>query len=268
LSHKVKQRTHVAGNRKNCPDETDWALVRRYAKTYAWDEERLALALCKFGQLSVTGQEDLIRHLAAAQSHYTYATWPKEERHTLSQQRDRLRDVKKKAEDLLRELGRHPDQERKRDHARTVRHREEPRLTNVEFWLIANGIGRAGKDLATINDELGAAGERLGRNIDALKDIHDSADIALRALSSRISTNRGGDRHRLSAKGQLIDTVVAIYSHMREQHPDSGKPPALGGPMQRFICSVGELVGVVIDKSDPSIKHAWEKRKNQSLKKS
>lgn len=46
---------------------------------------------------------------------------------------------------------------------------------------------------------------------------------------------RGGVRHRRSVNNTMMGQLIDLYASFRQKFPQSGRPPALGGPLERFI---------------------------------
>jgi hypothetical protein len=216
----------------------DQLLIQRYATTYVWKRENLIAVLAEFGPLPEEGQEQLIRCLVLAFAPYQLLAMTKE-RITPSQQHNRLKAIEKTAKKLLEQLGE----------------------SAVNMWLSSAGIVTTGRDEAAINAELREASHRIDDIVRAVMDLHDRASTAARVVSKRIRPERGGFRHRPSAKGQLIRKAIAIYSHVRAQYPDSGKQAGFGGPMLRFVHAVAALYGGCVRESD--IREVWRTRKSK-----
>ena len=134
----------------------------------------------------------------------------------------------------------------------------------VKMWLATAGVVTVGRDEMAVNAELRKANERIADAVRALMDLRERAKTAARAASKRTVPGRGGSRHRPGAKGQLIKNAIAIYSHMRVQHPESGKRPGFGGPMLRFVRAVGKLCGDCM--RDTDIREVWRVGKSKKNK--
>jgi hypothetical protein len=225
----TRRRAGVISDEPYSPDQQ---LIRSYAATYALKEENLVAVLSEFGPLSKVGQEQLIRCLVLAFNRYLFAAKTKE-RVTPGEQRTRLDAIEKAAKSLLLKL-------------------HDPA---VRMWLVTAEIIPASRDRVAVNTDLKKAGDCVDDAIRGLTDIHDRAKAAARAASKRLARGRGGTRRRPEAKGQLINDVIEIYSHVRVQHPNSGNRPGLGGPMLRFIYAVGELCGCRV--REPHIRDVW-----------
>ena len=218
------------------------ALIHWYATTYNLDKQNLLAALSEFGPLSEEGQKQLLKCLVQAFSGFQSVAAKNIERITPSLHRSTLKAVEKNINFLLRQL----------------------KKQSVSITLTVAGISTEGKDEATINAELRIAGDPVSDASRALNDLYDRAKAASQKVSQRIAHGHGGDRHRPGAKGQLIREAIAIYSHMRAQHPASGRKPAFGGPMLRFVHAVGKLFDVGI--RDPEIREVWRNRKSNQKK--
>jgi hypothetical protein len=209
-------------------------LIERYATTYQLKAENLAAVLSDFGPLPEAEQERLIRCLILAFGQYQFAAKTKE-RTTPSDQRNQLNAIERTAKTLLHQLGE----------------------TGVNIWLGTAGVVTADRDEAPVNAELIRAQKSVADAVSAIKDLRARAKTAAHAASKRIAPGRGGSRHRHGAKGQLIKDAIAIYSHMRAQHPD-------GGPMPRFVRAVGKLCGDCVQ--DSEIREVWRVRKSKQKK--
>jgi hypothetical protein len=210
----------------------DQALIERYAIRYNWEKENLLAALSEFGVLSEEGQEQLIRCLVQAFSRFQFEAKTKE-RITPSQQRNALKVIEKHINSLLQQL----------------------KKPIVSMWLTTAGISIEGKDAATVNAESRIASARVFDAIRALEDLHSRARTAIATVSKHIAPGHGGSRHRPTAKGQLIMHAIAVYSHIRGQHPASGARPAFGGPLVRFVSAVGKLFAVSVKEIE--IREIW-----------
>jgi hypothetical protein len=217
------------------------ARVQQYTTRYTWKKENLIEVLSKFGPLNEAGQEQLIKNLVLALGRYQFAAMTVE-RVTPSQQRNQLKAIEKDTKSLLRQL-------------------KEP---EPKMWLSAAGIRLGGRDQATVNAELKIASDSLTDCIRALTDLHRRAKIAISTVGKRIAPGRGGSRHRRTARGQLIMHAIAIYSHIRKQHPASGVPPAFGGPMVRFVSAVGKLFDNCLQEAE--IYEVWRVWKSKQKK--
>ena len=69
---------------------------------------------------------------------------------------------------------------------------------------------------------------------------------------------RGGPRRKPTPAGALIRDAINLYAELRDQYPESGPPPGFGGPMVRFIRSLGALAA--IDLTDAQIGEIWRVR--------
>jgi hypothetical protein len=216
----------------------DQSLIQRYATTYAWKKENLFAVLSEFGPLLKAGQEQLIKCLVLAFNRYQLIAKTKE-RITPSKQRNRLKAVEAITKRLLQQL--------------------DDRF--VAMWLATAGVVTADRDKVAVNAELRKANDRVTNAVCAIKDLRDRATTAAHAASKRITPGRGGSRRRPKAKGQLIKDAILIYSHMRMQHPDSGRRPAFGGPMQRFVHAVAKLFGDCVQ--DTHIRDMWRMWKSK-----
>jgi hypothetical protein len=217
------------------------SLVQQYATRYNWKKENLTEVLSKFGPLNEAGQEQLIKNLVQALGPYQLAVMTVE-RVTPSQQRNQLKAIKKATNSLLQQL----------------------KQAEPKWWLTATGILLTGRDEATVNAELKIASDCVADDIRALEDLHRRAKTAIPTVSKLIAQGRGGSRHRPAAKGQLIKHAIAIYSHMRAQHPASGARPGFGRPMLRFVTAVGRLFGS--DLQETEIYEVWRVWKSKQKK--
>ena len=218
----------VSGERYS-PDQL---LIQRYATIYAWKKEDLIAVLSEFGPLPEVEQEQLIRYLVQGFSRYQTVAMTVE-RITPSEQRNQLNAIEQTAKRLLQKLDE----------------------TGVKMWLTTAGILTAGRDEVAVNAELRKANDRVADAVRALMDLRERAKTAALATNKWIAPGRGGSRRRPKAKGQLIKDAIAIYSHMRMQHPESGKRPGFGGPILKFVCAVGKLYGSCVRDSD--IREVW-----------
>jgi hypothetical protein len=216
----------------------DQSLIQRYATTYAWKKENLLAVLSEFGPLSEAGQEQLIRCLVLAFGPYQLVA-KAEKRITPREQQNQLKAIEKTAERLLQQL--------------------DDRF--VKMWLATAGVVTADRDEVAVNAELRKANDRMTDAVCAIKDLRDRAKTAAQAASKRVIPGRGGSRRRSKAKGRLIKDAILIYSHMRMQHPDSGRRPGFGGPMQRFVHAVAKLFGDRVQ--DAHIRDVWRMRKSK-----
>jgi len=212
------------------------ALIHRYATTYNWDKQNLLAAVTEFGALSEEGQEQLIRCLVQAFSRFQFEA-KTIERITPSQKRNALKAIEKNTSFLLRQLNK--------------------RI--VSMWLAVAGISTGGKDGATVN------AEPVSDAIRALEDLHSRARTAIATVSKHIAPGHGGSRHRPTAKGQLIMDAIAVYSHIRGQHPASGARPGFGGPLVRFVSAVGKLFAVSVKETEiREVWHVWKSKQKKS----
>ena len=215
------------------------ALIHGYATTYNLNKQNLLAALAEFGALSEKGQEQLIKCLVQARSDFQLTAM---ERITPSQQRNTLKAIEKNTSFLLRQLNKR----------------------SVGMWLTVAGISKEGKDQATVNAELRIASDRVSDAIRALEDLHSRARTTIATVSKHIAPGHGGSRHRPTAKGQLIMDAIAIYSHIRGQHPASGARPGFGGPLVRFVSAVGKLFAVSVRETE--IRGVWRVWKSNPRK--
>jgi hypothetical protein len=219
----------------------DRSLTQRYATTYGWKTENLAAVLSDFGPLPEVGQEQLIQCLVRAFGRYQHAA-KTIQRITPSDQRNQLKAIEQTAKKLLRQLDE----------------------IGVKMWLATAGVVTADRDEVVVNAELRTTNDSVADAIRALTDLRERAKTAALAISKRIVPTRGGSQRRPGAKGQLINEAIAIYSHMRMQHPESGNRPGFGGPMLRFVHEVGKLYGQ--DLRDSEIREVWRTRKSKQKK--
>ena len=225
----TRKRAHVGNT--HSPNQR---LIQTYTIKYGWAKEALVAVLSAFGPLPKVGQDKLIRYLVPL-SNYRSLTRSL----TTNIQRKRLEAIEKTTKKLLQQL-------------------REPA---VKFLLATAGLFTAARDEVVITAEFKKANDNLGEVVRALKDIHDRAQAAARAVDKRITPKCGGSRRRPTAKGQLIRDAMGIYSHMREQYPDSGKQIGFGGPMVRFVQAIGALFGVGLQEFE--IHEVWRSRKSK-----
>jgi hypothetical protein len=238
-------------------------LSKAYASRYGWDQDKLVAVLSTFGPLSETGQEQLIRCLVLAFGRYQLAT---AKRVTLSVQRDHLKAIETSAGRLLSLLGVDPKKAAPRllsnalsDQPSSMRLRYPGSQIEIgvmaTMWLSIAGITTTGRDETDVNTQLAKASDQVADAAMAVLSLHQRAKIAVEVTTKRIRPGRGGPRRAPPAKGQLVRDAFAIYAHIREQHPDSGNQPALGGPMVRFVRAVAALCGAGVQDAD--VRDAW-----------
>jgi hypothetical protein len=233
------------------------------------DKQKLTDTLTQFGPLPKAGQEQLIRCLVQAFAKHQLRVKqkdPESKTLTTGQQRDELSAVKAAAAKLLGLLGIDvkriapsdawdlPWKVSAPNRLRALGRQSKGGIT-VSHWLSLSPMVSTNRDPDSINAELSKGRDEVTNSILAILRLHNRARVAVRMSSSRIRPERGGDRRRPTAKGQLIRDAIAIYKHMRERYPDSGNEPALGGPMQNFVRAVGTLFDAQI--ADRAIKEVW-----------
>jgi hypothetical protein len=226
----------ITATKAYAPNET---LVQRYARLYSWDKEKLATVLFRFGALPEAAQEQLIKCLYLAFGHYQRAA--KTTKHaTASDRHKRLDEIQKTARKLLLLI------EKTDENPFTI------------GWLEQGGIDFKGKDAGTVNAELAEAHVEVDDSITAVRKLHERSKAAASTAALQVDRKRGGTRHPPSAKGRLVRHAIEIYHHLKREHPDSGNQPGFGGPMQRFVHSVGALFGVEITGS--AVEQVWRSR--------
>jgi hypothetical protein len=119
------------------------------------------------------------------------------------------------------------------------------------------------KGQAAVNAELQEATRLVTDSVFGLLDLHERAKRAVQMATKRTAPVKGGPRHQPAAKGRLIRDAIAIYKHMRMQHPDSGNKPGRGGPMFRFVYAVAALYGTHV--CDAAIRDAWRKSRQKEF---
>jgi hypothetical protein len=90
--------------------------------------------------------------------------------------------------------------------------------------------------------------------------LHEQATAAARAAES-VRPQRGGPRRRPTAKGAMIRQTIDVYATMRALFPESGRPPAMGAPMLRFVQAAAMLCGVSV--SETALAEVWRVRKRE-----
>src|SRR5262249_36577812 len=83
--------------------------------------------------------------------------------------------------------------------------------------------------------------ERLATALVLLSDLVEAAEQSSREINTR--PGRGGDRRarELTAKGQLIQAIIKVYTEYRDRFPSSGPEPAFDEPLRRFVRAGLEL---------------------------
>jgi hypothetical protein len=196
------------------------------------------VVLTKIGRLPEPRQDQLCKCLVRAFSHYQLAS-KTVERTTPSAQQKQLRQIEVTAKHLLRQL----------------------ESSFVKLWLTTAGIQRPTKKEYAVNMKLEIASDRFDATVMVLKDLCECVATAIQEANKRVLPGRGGDRARPTPKGRLISDAIAIYSHIRDQYPQSGSRPGYGGPMVQFIQAVGRLYGVSV--RDSAIREVWRTRKSK-----
>jgi hypothetical protein len=261
--------------------ETHWpnqALIQRYSTAYGWNAQNLQEVLNGFGPLPEAGQEKLIRGLVRATA--TYQRAAKTTEHvTRSQVRNQLTKVANTAKRLIGQL----------KDPFTACWLASANISDVRYWLASGTIPATVWDENVgryVDTELSMALEREGQRqsaltlltpvmnrelklgndcvtstVSALKEIRDRAEKAVQLASTHMRSGRGGTRHRPSAESQLIKDAITIYSQMGVEYQKSGGSPGFGGPLVRFVQTVGKLCGVSVRES--KIKDVWRSRKSK-----
>jgi hypothetical protein len=215
-------------------------LIQRYASSYAWDKEKLAAVLSQFGPLPDAGQEQLIRCLYLTFGRYQLAA-KTIRRVTPGERQKQLERIEAAARKLLLFLDDGPF---------------------PAAWLEQAGVNTHSRNASIVNAELAEAHAEIADSIIALRKLHKRAKEAAEAAAAQVDHKRGGTRHHPGAEGQLIRDAIAIYRHMRGQHPVSGNEPGIGEPMLKFVRTVGALFGVEI--TNDAIEEAWRTRDSNS----
>jgi hypothetical protein len=244
-------------------------LIQRYSLNYSLDPTKLANALSEFGRLPETGQVQLIRCLVLALGKYQMLA-KNDGRVIPSKLRSQLATVETTARKLLLLLGVKYITLLDRVHSerlRLLRAQNEgglyvkDKLVHLINQLTFAYVETQDKDEATVNAELKEANDRVTDAIVGLFDLHKRAKTARHIVAKHITSGRGGSRHRPKPKGQLIRNAIAVYRHMRTQHPDSGNKPGYGPPLLRFVHAVANLYDARVRNAD--IHDAWRARNSK-----
>jgi hypothetical protein len=249
------RRAPELANRKFVPKQQ---IIEHYASQYGWDPTKLASVLSEFGQLPDRGQEQLIRCLVLGFGRYQMLA-NRVGRMTSSQLRIRLATVEATAKKLLHQFGIKPDH----PSAEPLRSlgKPSPDWRIVTMQLAIAGTDTKDKDSVAVNAELAAVNDQVANSVIGVLDLYRRAKSARQATTKHIAPGHGGHRHRPNPRGQLIRDAIAIYEHIRNQHPDSGNKPGYGGPLLRFIYAVADLYGTGV--RDADVRDAWRTRKSK-----
>ena len=243
----ARRATELA-NRKLVPNHQ---IIEHYASQYGLDPTKLASVLSEFGQLPDCGQEQLIRCLVLVIGQYQVLA-KRIGRMTSSQLRIRLAAVEATAKKLLHQFGIKPDHP-------SVEPGPDWRIITMQLAIA--GTDTKDKDSVVVNAELAKASDQVASAVIGILDLYRRAKTARQATTKHIAPGHGGHRHRPNPKGQLIRDAIAVYEHMRNQHPGSGNKPGYGGGLLRFIHAVADLCGTAV--RDADVRDAWRRWKSK-----
>lgn len=284
--------THEEEGQPSTPHFPDPDLVRDASLKFRWQPEaKLRSVLAEFGRLPRSGQEELVHNLVGIQSRFDLKRKGNRRFSSLEQTRH-LRSIEMQARKLLGLLGvnvanfsRDEFLDPRSDldvgrHVSIVQSRED--AATLDFvgasilWLTIPNIsgrpaGETSGDCALVNRWESLIRQQTKENSDRArkalagvcwlyqkaKSAADSNDPQNAGADSNSVSGRarGGARNSPNQKGQAIRDAFALYRHMRSRYPESGRPPALGPPLRRFVRAVGTLLQIEI--SEKEIDEAW-----------
>jgi len=260
--------------------EPDVGLVRSFALKFRFDAKRVADALSAFGPLPENGQKQLLECLLELWG--GFQRFDKELFVSIlpGAKQKKLSQIANTAGQLLTLLGMPEigtsnyyvfDVDKKDATLKPLWDMPVDGSASALLWrfgkqstsgnLIAASLMCASLDSADhegVHRAVSEANERVAQVIFGLLWLHNRAKSALQS-SSRGAKKHGGVRRGQTQTGFMILNAIGIYAHMRENYPNSGNPPAFGGPMCSFVRATANLFGDKV--SDDQIKEGLRRWK-------
>lgn len=100
-------------------------------------------------------------------------------------------------------------------------------------WLLPE-LPRVAVERRSAAATMGAV-ERADTLIVLLADLEEAAGRASQAAARQVQRGHGGARNTPKPVGQLIRDFITVYRELRRDFPTSGRAPAWGGALKRFL---------------------------------